>query len=286
MPAILIPRRATLEGSYDLVQAFAAAMQEPEALTLDCAGTEFFDPFGVALIAALIASRRQDQNPRATSLVPPRDPEANHFVAEVGLDRFANGESTGRGTLEIRQLHALHANYTSAVTKMLVRGVPGITEENSYPIQLCLNELLQNVFEWSESPIGCVVLARWYLKTRSVKLCVVDLGIGIPAALRRSRVRELHRATDAEVLEAAVSTPRLTSRANQVGGLGLKTILDEVSTRGGRLTVLSLGAKLSWVAGRVTGRSKRPPAFRGTAILIDFRPNALVPSAREHIAVF
>jgi anti-anti-sigma regulatory factor len=160
MSAILVPTRATLDGSYELVHAFAAGMREPEALIVDCARTEFFDPFGVALLAALIASREQEG--RETSLLSPRASEADHFISGVGLKRFAGRESTGHGTLEIRQMRALDANYTGAVTDMLVRGVPGITEENSYPIQLCLNELLQNVFEWSESPIGCIVLARWY----------------------------------------------------------------------------------------------------------------------------
>ena len=71
---------------------------------------------------------------------------------------------------EIRQLRALNALYTSQVTDLLERGVDGINSDNSYPIQLCLNELLQNVFEWSESRIGCTVLARWYKATRSVKM--------------------------------------------------------------------------------------------------------------------
>lgn len=83
-----------------------------------------------------------------------------------------------------------------------------------------------------------------------------------------------------------MTTPRLTSRANQVGGLGLKTIQSVVSIRGGRLTVLSLGAKLSWVAGRIAGRRLRPPPFRGTAVEIEFRPDAPVPNAREHIPIF
>jgi anti-sigma regulatory factor (Ser/Thr protein kinase)/anti-anti-sigma regulatory factor len=284
MAVLKIPARATLDGSYELAREFAIARQESAPLTLDCEQTEFFDPFGVALLAALIAYRREDG--RMTTVSPPRSLEPDRFISEIGLKRFASGETTGLGTLEIRQMRALDANYTVAVTDMLVRGVPGITEENSYPIQLCLNELLQNVFEWSESPIGCIVLARWYHKTRSVKLCVIDLGIGIPAALRRSQVRELHKESDAAVLEAAVTAERLTSRANQVGGLGLKTIRDVVSMRDGRLTILSLGAKLSWTFERVTGRRYRPPVFRGTAVEIDFRPDAPIHDAREFVPVF
>lgn len=252
--------------------------REAGPATLDCSKVERFGPLGVALVASSIALRQHDGRP--TTFVPPRAKDADAFVREVGLDRFARGERTGLGTLEIRQMHALDAVYSEGVTEMVLRGVPGMTEENSYSIQLCLNELLQNVFEWAHSPIGCVVLARWYLKTRSVRLAVVDRGIGIPAALRREKVRELHRASDAAVIEAAVTTPQLTSRENRVGGLGLKTIRQTVCERGGRLTVISLSAKVTWSGGTV--RKARTVPLKGTAIEIDIRPDAPV-SEREPV---
>ena len=241
---------------------------------MDCTKVEHFGPFGVALLASSIAMRRLDG--RTTELRLPKDPLAIDFACEVGLDRFARGERTGLGTLEVRQMHALDAVYSEAVTEMVLRGVPGMNEDNSYSIQLCLNELLQNVFEWAHSPVGCTVLARWYLKTRSVRLAVVDRGIGIPAALRKEKVRDLHRASDADVIEAAVTTPQLTSRENRVGGLGLKTIRQTVCERGGRLTVISLSAKLTWVGDKL--RKARSVPMKGTAIEIDIRPGSFADS--------
>lgn len=285
MQVITLPIKATLERSADLVRAFHVARQTTDAVLIDAEPTVVFDPFGAALLASLMAQRSQKH--LSTALVGPRSAEAALFLSDVGLDKFAAGEASLRGTLELRQLRALDPNYTASVTALLVRQVPGITTENSYPIELCLNELLQNVFEWSRSDTGCVVLARWYPRTRSVKLCVVDTGIGIPAELRRTQVQELHRSrTDAEVLEAAVTRPRLTSRANQVGGLGLKTIREVVTMRKGRLTVLSLGAKLSWMDGRISGMRSRPPVFRGTAVEVEFRPETLVGNANEQLSVF
>jgi hypothetical protein len=159
-----------------------------------------------------------------------------------------------------------------------------MTEENSYPVELCLNELLQNVFEWAESGPGCLVLARWYHRTRSVRLAVVDRGIGIPAALRRRKVRGMHLESDAKVIEAAVTTPKLTSRLNRVGGLGLKNIHETVAQRRGRFTVVSLTAQVSWSGDKV--RSVRMPDFRGTAVEIEFRPDAPVERPHEYVSVF
>jgi anti-sigma regulatory factor (Ser/Thr protein kinase) len=279
---IEVPVRATMTESYQLVELCGRAENESGEVVLDCGRTTRFGPFGIAALASTIAMRRKTG--RKSRLALPVDVEAARFASEVGLDKFAEGATTGIGTLEVRQMTDLDAVYTGAVTDILVRGVPGITEENSYPIELCLNELLQNVFEWAESSVGCFVLARWYHRTRSVQMTVVDRGIGIPAALRRSKVRDLHRASDANVIEAAVTMPLLTSRATQVGGLGLKNIREVVALRGGRLTVLSLTAKVTWSGDKI--HRAVSPGFRGTAVEIDFQPNAPVERPSDYVSVF
>jgi anti-sigma regulatory factor (Ser/Thr protein kinase) len=241
-----------------------------------------FGPFGVALLASSIATRHLAGC--RTRIRAPSNPVAAQFLEEIGLASFAEGRTTGIGTLEVRQLEALDASYTQAVTEMVMRGVPGTDDQTGYLIQLCLNELLQNVFEWAESPMGCTVLARWYHKTRSVRLAVVDRGIGIPAALRRHKVRGLHRSSDAEVIIAAVTTPQLTSRQNRVGGLGLKTIREEIARRKGRLTIVSLGAKVVWTDQRSSHYQAFP--LRGTAVEIDFRPTHAISDPGEYVPVF
>jgi hypothetical protein len=263
------------------LEACNEAQREQGPVAFDCRDTIRFDTFGVALLASTASLRRVDG--RQSVLLPPTDDQASQFMSEVELGAFVAGKPTEHGTVAIREMHALDPTYTHNITEILTRGVPGMTEENSYPIQLCLNELLQNVFEWSHSRIGCTALARWFRRTRSVSLAVVDRGIGIPAALRREKIQGLHRASDADVIVAAVTTPQLTSRRNRVGGLGLKTIRDVACGRGGRLTVLSLSAKVVWSGDRCT-TSKSPP-LSGTAVVIEFRPDAPFDSS-GYVSVF
>lgn len=282
MQPVEMPDRVTVNESYQVIDACTRAERERGPVALDFRQTTRFGPLGVALIAASIALRREVQS--KTTLIMPDDERSAGFCREVALDRFAAGQETGLGTLEIRQMRALDAVYTGQVAEMLVRGVPGVTEESSYVIQLCLNELLQNVFEWSRSTIGCVVLARWFKKTRSVRLAVVDRGIGIPAALRAKQIRGLHKQSDAQVIEAAVTAEHLTSRANQVGGLGLKTVREVVCARDGRLTVISHGAKVGWNQRRVS--KFKTVALRGTAIEIDVRPDSRLLDLPQHDQIF
>ncbi len=103
-------------------------------------------------MAASIIPTRRGKN-RATKLVLPRDADSRAFLEEVGFTVLFDGGEPRPGTLDLRQMTALHASYTQQVVDLLADRVPGaITSENGYPIQLCLNELLQNVFEWSLSP--------------------------------------------------------------------------------------------------------------------------------------
>lgn len=277
-----MPERATVAESDAVVRVCARAESHEGAVILDLRNTTFLGPLAVALLASCVALRARDG--RQTSFEFPRQADPARFFSEVGLSSFAAGDSTGAGTLEVRQMATLDASYTRAVTEMLVRGVPGIDEANSYPIELCLNELLQNVFEWAESAVGCFVLARWYHKSRSVRVAVVDRGIGIPGALRRGPVKRLHSASDAELILEAVTTPRLTSRSNQVGGLGLKNVSETVLQRRGRLTVLSLSAKLSWSDENLERADV--PRFGGTAIELEFRPDAPVERPYDYVPVF
>jgi hypothetical protein len=123
--------------------------------------------------------------------------------------------------------------------------------------------------------VGCFVLARYYKGTRSVRLCVVDRGLGIPSVLRRSQVQNIQRLADADTIRLAVTKQRLTSRATQIGGLGLKTIRETVCGYDGRLTVISSTAKLIWRGETLYIRNPPAPArLRGTAIEIDFMPHA------------
>jgi hypothetical protein len=86
------------------------------------------------------------------------------------------------------------------------------------------------------------------------------------------------------VIEAAVTMPLLTSRVTQVGGLGLKNIREVVALRGGRLTVLSLTAKVTWSGDKIHRAAS--PGFHGTAVEIDFRPNAPVERPSDYVSVF
>jgi len=85
--------------------------------------------------------------------------------------------------------------------------------EQAEPIKYVVSELVRNVFEHADSPIGGVVCAQFFKKSNKVSIGVVDLGIGIMESIRRSHIVE----TDKDAIQLAL-TPGITGLTNNVGG--------------------------------------------------------------------
>lgn len=275
---IIVPSRATVEESYDILGVCRQIEGRAAARVLDATRTERLGPMGVALLALAI-TRRRARGLGDLSLRVPRTRGAAQFLREVGFNRFLTAErandNPAGGTLSMRHLFQLTPAYTEEIGKLVAQRVPGTPEELGYLIEFCLNELLQNVFEHANSREGCFVVTRWYARSENVCIAVVDGGVGIPAALRRKSIAGLHKRSDQDVVIAAVTRKGITSREGaKQGGLGLKLLREAVTERGGKLFALSSTARVVFTP--TAARARKSPVFRGTAIELDFRPLATV----------
>jgi hypothetical protein len=278
---IEFPPLAQVGQSYQIIKCCHAIESLSDQIVLDLSRCRMLGPIATTLLALALARRHDKGLPPAT-VVPAEDAEVAHFLDEIAFERFLQGKGRSAqsgaqwGTREMRQLMALDPNFVEAVADLLADRVPGTSHDASYFVQLCMNELLQNVFEHSFSKFGCFLHCRWYKKSANARIAVVDGGIGIPAALRREQVEQLHREDDAHVIVAAVTKEGLSSRRGRPGGLGLKHIHDIVTRREGTLTVISQSAKVEFKRqGPKIARTSM--FFQGTAVEIDFRPQIEVP---------
>lgn len=57
-------------------------------------------------------------------------------------------------------------------------------------LNLCLSELINNVYNHSFSSIGAYVFCQYYPKSDEIKLAVADLGIGIPMSVNAYRIEQ------------------------------------------------------------------------------------------------
>lgn len=260
-----VPRRATIHESPQLARLVGEAEREKGAVEIDCSKTEAWGPFGIALIASCLMVRQKAG--RETKLIAPGDEEFLECFEETGLDMLAHGE---RASLNGGQVHPIAIEQhepSKSLAQALSSTLGSVAEAVPVAVQPCLETMLDNLFEWSESAVGGIAVVRWHKKTRQARFALIDRGLGIPAVLRRSHVGNLIRASDVEVIEAAFSDPNVTSRHEGLQGLGLKHLRDHVLSHKGKLTVISLGAKISWSGGKISKAAS--PAVRGTAIEIE-----------------
>jgi len=102
-------------------------------------------------------------------------------------------------------------------------------------LTLVLTELIQNVLDHSESPVGGFLSARAYKEVRDVRFAVADFGIGI----RQTLSRRFDIATDKAAIRRALQE-EVTSRSSSRNlGLGLAHLHEIVRVTHGRMVIFS-----------------------------------------------
>ena len=280
MPEVVnVPPRATREDWAPLARVAAKLDSTSSAITLSAQHLRRAEPFGTTLLAVKIAGRASAN--RSTVIVPPEDAETAEFLNEIG---FPQGESglaiqARAGALRMRHMSNLEPLFVEVVARLVRALVPGTPEDAAGLIELCLNEMLQNVFEHSGSAAGCFVHARWFRQGRNVKIAVADSGVGIAHSLRQNP--KYASLPETELVRTAVMERGATGRTTgRFGGQGLKHLWELAVARSGRLNVLS-GAVYMVIRDRERLWRCDPP-FSGTVVEVDFRPGDLTsPSNQE-----
>ncbi len=118
-------------------------------------------------------------------------------------------ESSGR-FIQARQIKT-----SSELNDFITDMVPLLhtTAEQAYPIKYVMSELVRNVLEHSQSPVGAIVSAQYFNKTNRISIGVADRGIGVKEAINMSYSAQTHR----EAINLALR-PGVTGTTRKVGG--------------------------------------------------------------------
>ncbi|MBI3190168.1 sensor histidine kinase [archaeon] len=88
-----------------------------------------------------------------------------------------------------------------------------VKSEQAEPIKYIVSELVRNVFEHANTTNGAFVCAQYYKKSNTIRIGVVDTGIGIKNTLTMHH----HPKDDKEAILLAL-TPGITGTTKKVGG--------------------------------------------------------------------
>jgi signal transduction histidine kinase len=199
--------------------------------------------------------------------LPTAPSEVDAFCEFSGLKHLLGGPAPNKThpanqTVAIRQHTKASFLDATPLTDLVRRHLSTATEDHLERLQICMNELIQNVVDHSKSIVGGVSCAR--LVSKEIRVGVTDLGIGIAESLRqRFEVRD-----ELEALERIARDERLSARSRpNNAGLGLSHLRSIIEDLGGTLTLLS-GCACGIVRPGQPGWSitKVKVSFPGTAV--------------------
>ena len=240
--------------------------------TLDLAHCRYLGPDAAVVIAALhhIGCQR-GQHPEI--VLPKAPPPLVSFCEFVGLShQIQKGprpqpNNPQSETVPIRQFWSPIANAQTPVVNLIGRHFTlGPDVEDS--LGVAINEVIQNVADHAESPVGALMAARFFSNQHDIRVSIVDLGVGIPATLSRAYPEA---ASPTKALELVFEGER-SSRSRQSNmGLGISNLVGQVRQRRGELVLLSDAAV--GLAGPDNAPQFRavPYTFPGTAVFFRMR---------------
>ncbi|MGH7813243.1 MAG: ATP-binding protein [Candidatus Binataceae bacterium] len=246
-----------------------------DGLTLDLSNLEFTDSFGLTYLAAcfhVVMAAGVNGYVRR-----PRRDEVHQYLLDAGFyQTIGFGERFGLRTpsldrVDLVHITAVQPEFIGHLLDFLERMQP--LEEGLRPsMRMALLELVQNFAEHSGSEPGAWISGQYHHRSNRITLCVMDLGRGIPAALRA--LPKYRQSRDPRLVELATDEG-VSSVPGERRGLGLNTIRRFVRINGGTLTILSQRAHVKFPPDRRPARKRVDVPFPGTVVFM-----SLVPTRR------
>jgi hypothetical protein len=164
-----------------------------------------------------------------------------------------------------RMVEYIHA--TERYFKQIIHGSKDLAMLNQ-----CMSELINNVYDHSQSAIGAYVFCQYYPETNEIKMAVSDYGIGIPGSVNGSR-RNKNQTMLSEIdsIKWAIKENNTVHSIPQNAGKGLDTVNSFVKENMGELKLMSGGAQLTGISGKNNYSSNIVQGFKGTVIQVTIK---------------
>lgn len=211
---IFLPNSAFL-GNID---SFVKGFNGVDTTTLDITANKQWislHPVALAMVAALGLAYKP------TVKCEKLKAKSKHYLERMGLFKFLN-ISSGMQITEHepagRFIPLTQIQDSSGLTQFLNEMVPllHLEPKQAASIRYIVSELVRNVLEHSASSFGAILCAQYYPKTNTIRIGIVDTGIGIKSSINNSYAAK----TDWEALQLAL-TPGITGTTRKEGGTEL-----------------------------------------------------------------
>ncbi|MDO8489980.1 MAG: ATP-binding protein [bacterium] len=170
-------------------------------------------PMALAMIAAL-----GKKVPIGAVTCEKLEAKSRHYFERMGLFDFLgirSGIDITKHEAAGRFVPLTTINDSAQLTRFIADVTPLFHLEplHAEPLRYILSELIRNVLEHSLSKDGAIVCAQYYVKSHSIRIGIVDSGVGIWQTINKSH----NPKNDLDAIRMAL-TPGITGTTNREGG--------------------------------------------------------------------
>jgi hypothetical protein len=233
---------------------------------LDLSGCRYFGPDAVAIIAALY--RRAWATGSLAAVPLPSEPKVAAFCAYSGLARLCwlksapNTDHPSNETVPLQFVQGSSWNDADPIIRLVHRhlALDAVSEDS---LRTCLNELLQNIEDHAESPVGGVFCARYVSTRKEIRVAVADAGIGVGTSLRK----RFPAMDDRQALTAVLRGGFTAKSRDRNLGQGVFNVSRMVHNAGGQFSLISGQASAHVGDGRHVAAQAVAWKYPGTVVM-------------------
>lgn len=251
-------------------------LSEPAVIHLDLSRLTFIGPACMALMVATVRRARETGMLARGDVTYPTSVPVSTYLKRMDVIRvlFEREDVAIEDDVERSETEGLKEceHFSSDVgCARVAKGLAGAIQEavktdsvTSHSLQVCLNELTENVFFHAETEIGGFAAAQAFKNSQEIELAIVDLGVGIASSLSTNPEFADEFYDDLSAINTAIRpTVTATPERNSGYGLALTRLLLEIND--GRLIVWSGEGKVEFGEKPTEKRVDRLP---GTAVVL------------------
>jgi anti-sigma regulatory factor (Ser/Thr protein kinase) len=232
-----------------LVHYQKAKLALHDEIIFDCGNVQFFRPRGLNLVACFISEILSKEYCPEIFFTPPKKQIVFDYIKNQGFFDCFQFESeavqqkissriqheTYSTRIRLKKLENLNYSYIAGVAEWLSENCSMDSATAFSIFNVTLVEVINNVVQHSQSPIGCFVCAQAYFKEDRLILSIVDLGKGFLESLSESYPQ---LRSNSEAIELAIKEG-ITSKGMRNAGRGLWILSDFLKECSGKLNIVS-----------------------------------------------
>lgn len=179
--------------------------------------------------------------------------DVKSYLEAIGLFEFCSSnyhepselkEIASYSAMPLRRVNRETMNYYIGRTQMYFQTLCGTKDLGM--LDITLSELINNVYDHSNSPIDCFVFCQYYPQKGLIKLAVGDLGFGIPKTVNTFFSNKgADTVSQEDAVKWALKLNRTTQSMPHNAGRGLDTVCSFVKVNRGNWKLFSGNVKMT-----------------------------------------